>query len=80
MTTTFEAIADIIAGEAGIPVESVTPGARWNELGVDSLDLAGILVACEHDFLCELPDSECELLSTPGELASLVEKHRKVSA
>lgn len=80
MPTTVEAVAKIIADEADVPIESVTPGARWNEIGVNSLHLAAILCACEDDFLCELPEDECEFLSTVGELASLVDKHRKVSA
>lgn len=80
MTTTLEAVAKIIADEADVPIDLVTPGARWNDIGVDSLDLVPILVRCECDFLCELPDAEVEFLSTVGELASLVEKHRRVSA
>jgi acyl carrier protein len=77
---TFESIAKIIADEADVPLEAVTPGALWNEIGIDSLSLVPILVRCECDFLCTLPDRETELLRTPGELAALVEKHRTVSA
>jgi acyl carrier protein len=80
MPTTFEAIAKIIADAAYVPIESVTPGARWNDLGVDSLDLVEILCACEDDFLCDLPEAETDLLSTVGELVLLIDKHRKVSA
>jgi acyl carrier protein len=80
MATTFEAIAKIVADEADIDIGLVTPGARWNEIGIDSLGLIPVLVRCECDFLCQLPDRDIELLSTVGELAALVEKHRRVSA
>lgn len=73
-------IAVIVSAVSERPIQQCTPGARWNEIGVDSLSLAEILTACEREFNCELPDSECEFLSRVGELASLVDKHRKVSA
>jgi acyl carrier protein len=80
MATLFDSIAAIIADEADVPLDAVTPGALWNEIGIDSLGLVPVLVRCECDFLCTLPDREVELLRTPGELAALVEKHRKVRA
>lgn len=80
MATTLEAVARIIADEADVHIDVVTPGSRWNDIGVDSLVLVPILVRCEEDFRCELPDAEVEFLSTVGELASLVDKHRRVRA
>lgn len=80
MASTLEAVAKIIADEADVSIDCVTPGARWHDIGVDSLSLVPILVRCELDFLCTLPETEVEFLSTVGELAALVDKHRRVNA
>jgi acyl carrier protein len=76
---TLMRVAVIVSAVSERHIQQCTPGARWNDIGVDSLSLAEILTACEREFNCDLPDGECEYLSTVGELASLVQKHTKVT-
>lgn len=74
--TTFDYIAGIIEDVTGVPAKEITPAARWNEIGVDSLDLVDVLQQIETDFAFEFPEFECEAVVTAGELVSLVEKHK----
>jgi len=56
MTTTFEAVAEIIADTSDIPLEEITPEKNaFTDLGIDSLDFLDIAFAIDKQFGIKIP-------------------------
>lgn len=56
MTTTFEAVADIIADTSDIPLADITPEKNaFTDLGIDSLDFLDIAFAIDKNFGIKIP-------------------------
>lgn len=56
MTTTFEAVADIISDTSDIPLEEITPDKNaFTDLGIDSLDFLDIAFAIDKNFGIKIP-------------------------
>ena len=56
MTTTFEAVAEIISETSDIPLEEITPEKNaFTDLGIDSLDFLDIAVAIDKHFGIKIP-------------------------
>ena len=56
MTTTFEAVAEIICETSDIPLEEITPEKNaFTDLGIDSLDFLDIAVAIDQHFGIKIP-------------------------
>jgi acyl carrier protein len=71
---TFNLVKNILAKQAGIVADTISPASKFKELNLDSLDIVEILMTLETEFKIELEDSEYELLHSVGELADLVTK------
>ncbi|WHM41156.1 acyl carrier protein [Streptomyces sp. BPTC-684] len=55
----LDGLAEIINEIAGIPVEDVRMGARFNEdLDLDSLSMVEVVVAAEERFDLRIPDED----------------------
>lgn len=78
--TTFDVVADIIADITGIPSKQLTPATRWNDIGMESIDLVDVWAETETHFLILFDTDEVDLISTIGELAALVDKKNTVAA
>jgi acyl carrier protein len=56
---------------------SISPSDRLIDLMVDSLDIVGIVLACEDEFGIDLPDHEIERVETVQNIIDEVRKRRK---
>jgi acyl carrier protein len=77
---TFARVAYIVSAIARRPIQDVTPGARWNDLGVDELKYSRIIIALESEFGFSIPESDALASSTPGELASAIVRKQQRAA
>jgi acyl carrier protein len=59
---------EVVAAGLGVPVGDLEPGTSLGMLGVDSLDLVGIVAALEDAFHVELSPAEMERLYTLDDL------------
>jgi acyl carrier protein len=58
--------------EFGEEREKVTPGARFEDLEVDSLDLVELAQIAEDEYGVELSDADLEGLETVGDVIELI--------
>ncbi len=69
------ALYTLIAAAGGSPAAAIRPGLRLHEdIGVDSLEMAGLLVDIENHFGVVVTSERLEHIHTVGELASTVQQ------
>jgi len=73
----YEYVTTFLSEKAGIPSEDLVPGARLEELPVDSLDIVDFAMALEEDKGISLPDDELRAMETVQDMANLVIEHSK---
>ena len=61
------ALAEILADVARIDPADVTPQARFDDLGIDSLTMVDAVVALEDRFGLVIPDDEWARFETVGD-------------
>jgi acyl carrier protein len=66
----FEKLAKIVTLETGC--EHVMPETRLDELGIDSLELLGLLLAVESGFGVTVPQEKIPTLETVGDIAAAI--------
>ena len=70
-----EQIKEIIVTNLNVKAEQVTPEAKFIEdLGADSLDTVGLVMALEEEFGNEIPDEDAEKLTSVGDVIRYVEE------
>ena len=70
-----EQIKEIIVTNLNVKAEQVTPEAKFIEdLGADSLDTVGLVMALEDAFGNEIPDEDAEKLTSVGDVIRYVEE------
>ncbi len=70
----FAKIQPIIAETLGVPIEKITPQARFtDDLGADSLDTVELLMALEEALGIQVQNEEAEKLSTVQDLLAYLE-------
>jgi acyl carrier protein len=60
--------------------KEVTRSSTWEDLGVDSLDVAEFFMEVEKELAVVIPDSEAEKMKTVGEIIDYVEREKKKKA
>jgi acyl carrier protein len=74
-------VCTILADNLSIPVDQVTPQARFQEdLDADSLDLVEAVLALEEEFNVTIPEEEMEGVRTVGQAIQLVADKLGVAA
>jgi acyl carrier protein len=73
--TTSDRVRTIIANIGAVDAASLTDGATFDALGVDSLDLVEIVMEVEREFDFDIPDTTLEQLRTVGDAICYVEQH-----
>lgn len=74
-------VCKILADNLSIPVDQVTPQARFQEdLDADSLDLVEAVLALEEEFNVTIPEEEMEGVGTVGQAIQLVANKLGVAA
>lgn len=69
----FEKISKIIAENADINPEIISPETTINELGLDSIDLVDLVMEIEDSFGVSIPDEEFENIRTVSDITDLIE-------
>lgn len=67
-------VLGLVSGVAGRPV--VDPAARWQALGMDSLDLLSLVTAVEDEFGIAIPDPVAMSLRCSADVIELVSGRR----
>ena len=71
----FEQIKDLLVEELQVNPDEVTPDAELvNDLGINSLELADLVLQCEERFDIEISDDEIHKFVTVGDVANYLEK------
>ena len=72
--STLERVQRVVSGVLRVPLASVVPSARIEELGeTDSLTLAEIASALDAEFATRVPSEELIAARSVADIASLVE-------
>jgi acyl carrier protein len=76
--STSERLKMIIVNHLGVEERDVIPSASFVEdLGADSLDLVELVLACEEEFGCEIPDEDAEKLRTVADADHFIMRNAK---
>ena len=71
-------VKNIIADQLGVGEDEIKPGSSFIEdLGADSLDIVGLVMAMEEEFEVEIPDEEAENIKTVQDAINYVTTHKK---
>ena len=70
----FERLKTLLVEELSLNPEDVTPSAELaNDLGVNSLDLADLVLLCEDEFGLEFSEDDIHKLITVGDVVEYLE-------
>lgn len=75
MSPIEEKILAIIKKTKG--VKEVSRQSTWEELGVDSLDVAEFFMEVENELGVSIPDADAQGMKTVGEVVDYVEQKKK---
>ena len=71
-----ERVRKIVIEQLGVKEEEVTLEASFvDDLGADSLDTVGLVMALEEEFDTEIPDEEAEKITTVQLAVSYINEH-----
>ncbi len=71
----FEKLKNILVEELSINPDDITPDAELtNDLGVNSLELADLVLMCEEEFGIEFNEEDMHKFITVGDVADFLEE------
>ena len=74
----FEKVKALLVEELSIDADDVTPSAELvNDLGINSLELADLVMLCEDKFGVEIDDEEAQKFVTVGDVAEYLSTRAK---
>ncbi len=66
----FDQVKDLLVEELSIDADEITPSAELvNDLGINSLELADLVMLCEEKFNITIDDEEAQKFVTVGDVA-----------
>ena len=72
----FEKVKEMLVENLHIDESSITPEAELeNDLGINSLEIADLVLMCEEDFGIEIADEDIQKLITVGDVVEYLEAH-----
>ena len=72
----FERLKAILVEELSLNPDDITPEAELaNDLGVNSLELADLVLLCEDEFNVEFEEDDIHKLITVGDVAAYLENN-----
>mgnify|MGYP003291158103 CR=1 FL=1 len=72
----FEKIKEILVEELQIDADEITPEAELSaDLGINSIELANLVLLCEEQFDLMIDDEDLTKFITVGDVADYLEKH-----
>ncbi len=73
----FEEIKEALEEELDVPADIITPSSEFvNDLKLNSLELADLVVICEERFEIEIDEEDVHSLITVGDLVEYIESKR----
>lgn len=70
----FEQLKDLLVEQMSIPADSITPDAELvNDLGLNSLEMADMVVICEDKFDITFAEEDLPGLMTIGDIVKYLE-------
>lgn len=70
----FEKIRDMFVEELSLDPDDVTMSAELvNDLGINSIDLAEMILMCEEKYGVEIPDEEARTFVTIGDIVNYLD-------
>ena len=77
-TAIYEKIKKILVETINVSADEVTPEAELvNDLGINSLELADLVLACEDEFEIEIDDKSIGTFTTVSDVVVYLEKITK---
>lgn len=74
----FETLKDLLVEELQLDADEIKPESELaNDLGVNSIELADLVMSCEERFGVEFDDDDIHKLITVGDVANYLEEHSK---
>ncbi len=71
----FETLKKVLVEELQLDPEEVTPEAELaNDLGINSIELADLVMLCEDKFDIEIEDDDIHKFITVGDVVAYLEK------
>ena len=75
MSDVAERVKKIVVEHLGVDAGKVSEAASFiDDLGADSLDTVGLVMALEEEFGVEIPDDAAETILTVGDAVKFIEK------
>ena len=70
----YEKFVDLLVNELQIDRDDITPDAELsNDLGINSIELADLVMLCEEKFNIEIADDDIRKFITVGDVAKYLE-------
>lgn len=70
----FEKVKDLLVEELSVEADDVTPSAELiNDLGINSLELADLVMLCEDRFNIVIEDDDAQNFVTVGDVVEYLE-------
>ncbi len=74
----FETLKNILIEELQIDPEEIKPESELaNDLGINSIELADLVMLCEDKFGVEIEDDDIHKFVTIGDVVAYLEEHDK---
>ncbi len=65
----FEKVKELLVEELSVKADDITPSAELvNDLGINSLELADLVLLCEQKFDVEISDEDIHTFVTVGDI------------
>ena len=74
----FETLKNVLVEELQLDPEEITPEAELaNDLGINSIELADLVMLCEDKFEIEIEDDDIHKFITINDVVTYLEAHQK---
>ena len=73
--TIFERIKRVLVEEMGLETDDVLPSASFVQMGLDSLEMASLVLELEDEFKIEITDDDLKHIFTPQDVVKYVDSH-----
>ncbi len=74
----FETLRDMLVEELQLDADEIKPESELaNDLGINSIELADLVMLCEDKFDLEIEDEDLHKFITIGDVVAYLEAHQK---
>ena len=74
----FEKVKEMLVNDLAVNAEEIKPEAELiNDLGINSLELADLILLCEEKFGLEVKDDDIHKFITVGDVVAYLEENAK---